>query len=128
MGNLLTSLALGLTLALSPISYEASVEDTTPPVVEEVVFESQTYTYEDEQGTCVIVTTSETECNVKITYGEEVVEAKGVYMIQENILTLINDSGETIKFEIGEENKLSEYVEPEVEIIYPCNVKYEVNN
>lgn len=128
MVKLLTSLALGLGLAVSPISYETSVEETSTPVVEEVVFESQTYTYEDEQGTCVIITTSETECNVKITYGEEVVEATGVYLIQGNILSIVNDKGETLKFEIGEENKLSEYVEPEVEIVYPCNVKYEVNN
>ena len=128
MVKLLTSLFLGLGLAVSPISYETSVEDTSTPVVEEEVFESQTYTYEDETGTLVVTTTSETECKVVITYNGETVEATGVYVIQGNILSIVNNAGESFKFEVGEENKLSEYVEPEVEIIYPCNVKYEVNN
>lgn len=128
MVKLLTSLALGLTLGVSPISYETSVEDTSTPVIEEEVFESQTYTYEDETGTFVVTTTSKTECKVVITYDGETVEATGVYVIQRNILSIVNNAGESLKFEIGEENKLSEYVEPEEEIIYPCNVKYKVNN
>lgn len=128
MVKLLTSLFLGLGLAVSPISYETSVEETTTEVVEEVVFERQTYTYEDEYGTLIITTTSETECHVVITYEGDTKESEAVYVMQNNLLTLVNSTGETMKFEVGQENKITWYEEPEVEIIYPCSVKYEVNN
>lgn len=128
MGKLLASLLLGLGMFVSPVSYEETVENTTTSVEEEVkVFEEVTYTYEDEQGTLTITTKSESECEVVIVMGEETLTYTALYVVQENLLSIVNkDTGETMKFEIGEENKITEYVEPE--IIYPCNVTINVNN
>ena len=129
MIKILAALVLGAGLTISPISYEESTEEVSSEIVE--TFESVTYTYEDEHGSLVITTISETEANLEITYEGETKSGVVLYSIEEGLLKVVNkETLESMEFVIGEDNKITwneEEVE-EPEIIYPCNVVLDISN
>lgn len=129
MIKILAALVLGAGLTISPISYEESTEEVSSEVVE--TFESVTYTYEDEHGLLVVTTISETEANLEITYEGETKSGVVLYSIEEGLLKVVNkETLESMEFVIGEDNKITWYEEEveEPEIIYPCNVVFDISN
>lgn len=128
MVRLLAALFLGLTFT-TPINYN----ETTEEVIEEV-YQSVTYTYEDEYGTLTITTISDTECQVEIVYDGQEKNSVALYSVNDGILKIVNKNTlETMEFVVGENNTITWYeeevVEPEEpEIVYPCNVVINVSN
>ena len=138
MVKLLAALFLGLSFT-TPINYNETTEEVSQEVIEtpseETVYESVTYTYQDEYGSMTITTISDTECNVEIVYEGETTSYVAFYSINEGTLRIANkDTLKSMEFEIGEENTIVPVEEeiPEVdeepEIVYPCNVVINVSN